>query len=151
MSGGRGPAPKPANRRARTNADPIPTTVLQFHRAEQPDLPETQPTGDPWPAQTVAWWQMWADSAQAAIMTAGDWSFLLDTAPLHARLWMGETTVAAELRLRVAKFGQTIEDRARLRITFADADEKDLKRKPAGQQARETYEGLRVVNGGKAG
>lgn len=147
---GQGPAPKPTNRRARGATDPIPTTTLEFHRAEQPALPPAQPTGEPWPEMTVRWWAMWADSAQAAIMTAGDWSFLLDTAPLHARLWMGEVTVAAELRLRVAKFGQTIEDRARLRIQFADADEKDAKRRPAGSAAREQYDGLRVVNGGKA-
>lgn len=147
---GQGPAPKPAHRRARTNADPIPTTKLEFRRAEQPELPAMAPDGEPWPEQTRDWWAMWADSAQASIMTAGDWSFLLDTAPLHARLWRGEVSVAGELRLRVAKFGQTIEDRARLRITFADADEKDAKRKPAGQQAREQYEGLRVVPGGKS-
>jgi hypothetical protein len=40
----------------------------------------------------------------------------------------GQWTLAAELRLRVAKMGATPEDRARLRITFADADEKDEKR-----------------------
>ena len=41
----------------------------------------------------------------------------------------GQWTLAAEVRLRVAKFGATPEDRARLRMVFADADEKDDKRR----------------------
>lgn len=64
-------------------------------------------------------------SAQAELMTATDWSFLLDTALIHARFWSGDPSVAGELRLRVAKFGATLEDRARLRIMFADADKAD--------------------------
>lgn len=145
---GQGPAPKPANRRVRKGSDPIPQTRLEFRRAAQPALPEVAPDGEPWPQQTRDWWAMWAESAQADIMTAGDWSFLLDTAPLHARLWQGEVTVAAELRLRVAKFGQTIEDRARLRITFADADEKDAKR-PTAPASRSQFGDLRLIDGGK--
>jgi hypothetical protein len=48
---------------------------------------------------------------------------------MHHAMWSkGQWTLAAEVRLRVAKFGATPEDRARLRITFADADEKDEKR-----------------------
>ena len=52
--------------------------------------------------------------------------------------------MAAELRLRVAKFGATPEDRARLRIQFAQADEADSKRpeKRAGGSRRE---GLRLA------
>lgn len=46
--------------------------------------------------------------------TETDWSFLLDTAYLHALYWKGDFRVAGELRLRVAKFGATPEDRARL-------------------------------------
>jgi hypothetical protein len=68
-----------------------------------------------------------------------DWEFLFDTALLHATAWSSaeraletgekiDTSQHAELRLRVAKFGATIEDRARLRITFAIADEKDAAR-----------------------
>jgi hypothetical protein len=71
---------------------------------------------------------MWARSPQSELFTESDWSELLDTALLHARLWRGEVSVASELRLRVAKFGATPEDRARLRIQFAQADEADAKR-----------------------
>jgi len=56
------------------------------------------------------------------------------------------------VRLRVAKFGATPEDRARLRMVFADADEKDEKRlakQQQGQSARERYGNLRVLPTGK--
>lgn len=147
---GSGPAPKPSNRRARRNADPIPQTVLTFRPGTQPTLPDTRPGGEPWPPATVRWWHTWGESAQAELMTTTDWSFLLDTAVLHARLWSGESASdAAELRLRVAKFGATLEDRARLRIVFATADEADggqgsAKEKPAGER----YANLRVLRPG---
>ena len=121
---GRGPAPKPANRRARTNVDPR-TTILRYIPAVQPALPDDIE----WHPQTCSWWATWADSSQADTFTATDWDFLLDTALMHTCMWSkGQWTLAAEVRLRVAKFGATPEDRARLRMVFADADEKDEKR-----------------------
>ncbi|MEV0608115.1 hypothetical protein AB0I61_17290 [Polymorphospora rubra] len=144
---GQGPAPKPAGRRARRNADAIPQTVLEFRRAPQPILPVFGPGGEPWPDPTVTWWATWGASAQAELMTATDWSFLLDTALLHARLWAGEVSVAPELRLRVAKFGATLEDRARLRIVFADADDADGGKgaAPAAQAAKERFGNVRLL------
>ena len=87
---------------------------------------------------------MWADSPLADDFTSTDWSELLDTATLHARLWMGVASVAPELRLRVAKFGATPEDRARLRITFAQADEAEEKR-PVTWSARERRGSLKAL------
>jgi hypothetical protein len=122
---GNGPAPKPANQRARRNKDPIPQTVLRFEPAEAPDLPDDID----WHPRTVEFWEMWKSSPQADNFTATDWSFLLDTALMHHAMWSKQQwTLAAEVRLRVAKMGATPEDRARLRIVFADADEKDEKR-----------------------
>ena len=141
---GRGPAPKDPNRRARRNADPVPLRVIVAEPVAQPDLPTFHVEEDgelvefAWPAMTQNWWQMWGDSPLSDEFTASDWSFLLDTALLHAKMWNGNAGAAAELRLRVAKFGATPEDRARLRITFAQADEADEKRnKPQGGSARE--------------
>lgn len=128
---GRGPTPKPADSRARRNKDPQPIRVIHAEPVEQPSLPtfEVERDGEltefVWPARTVEWWQMWGASPLSAEFTSTDWSELLDTALLHARFWSGDTKVAAELRLRVAKFGATPEDRARLRITFAQADAAD--------------------------
>lgn len=147
---GRGPAPKPAERRARgggPSRDPFPTAVLNLQPAPQPKLPPKRPNGQLWPGQTRKWWRMWGENAQAPAFTAEDWSELLDTAVIHARLWgEGDVRVAAELRLRVAKFGATPEDRARLRITFAAADRADTPEKPVEESpARERYGDLKVA------
>lgn len=140
---GRGPAPKPSSRRARGNKDEQPTTILRFEEAEQPKLPE----GFPWPDATLEWWKLWADSPQAEHFGSTDWSFLLDTALLHAHLWgNGDTSVLPELRIRVAKFGATPEDRARLRMQFAEADEADGRRPNRVKSARERRGDLKVVD-----
>lgn len=143
---GQGPAPKPASRRARNNKDDKPTTVLRFEAASAPELPEDIE----WHARTRDWWVTWADSPQADHFTSTDWSFLLDTALMHHAMWSkGAWTLAAEVRIRVSKFGATPEDRARLRMVFADADEKDEKRaRTTG--SRERFQGLRVVEDTKA-
>jgi hypothetical protein len=88
---------------------------------------------------------MWGRSAQSELFTESDWSELLDTALLHARLWRGEVSVAPELRLRVAKFGATPEDRARLRIQFAQADEADSKRPTSVSAATDRFGKLQAV------
>jgi hypothetical protein len=120
--------------------------VLTATPVTQPELPdfdvdvkvdgEVIPQRFRWPEQTRDWWQMWADSPLSADFTSTDWSELLDAAVLHARYWKGDVKVASELRLRVAKFGATPEDRARLRIQFAAADEADEKRSVAGSSSR---------------
>src|SRR5690554_4129965 len=116
---GRGPAPKPPGRRAGKSRDPIPLRVIRAEPSPAPALPEDVD----WPRRTREWWAMWCRSPLSSEFTEADWDFLLDTAMLHARFWSGDVQVAPELRLRVAKFGQTPEDRARLRIQFAHADE----------------------------
>lgn len=153
---GRGPAPKDPTRRARRNSDPVPMRVIEAKPSSQPDLPETFPmlmkqgfdtvvVAMVWPAETLRWWRMWAESPLSADFTETDWSELLDTARLHAEYWTGRTGVASELRLRVAKFGATPEDRARLRITFAAADEADEKRAAPKSSARDRRGPLKAV------
>jgi hypothetical protein len=137
---GMGPAPKDSSRRARRNKDPHPQTILRFEQAAAPDLPtfEVEKDGElvewKWPARTSEWWATWKKSPQAEHFSSTDWQFLLDTALIHARFWLGDLSQAAELRLRVAKFGATLEDRARLRMQFAQADEADGRR-PEGARA----------------
>lgn len=147
---GRGPAPKDPSRRAGHSKDPIALRVLTAEPVEQPPLPsiEIEDDGDlvefHWPARTIEWWTMWRDSPLSADYTAVDWSELMDTAFLHARFWRGDYKLASELRLRVAKFGATPEDRARLRITFAQADAAE-EEKPQRQSARERRGHLKSV------
>lgn len=140
---GMGPPPKPAGRRARTNSDPIPQTVLRFEQASAPPLPP-ELSEDP---RVIRWWETWIASPQAEHFAATDWLFLVDTAYIAQAFYDGDLKQAPELRLRVAKLGATMEDRARLRLVFAEADEKDAKR-PAVQASRSRYADLRVLPGG---
>lgn len=154
--GGRGPQPKDPDKRVRANKDPIGSTVLRFEESEQPELPEfdvqVEQDGEivsrkfDWPESTRRWWRMLGEAPQAEHLGSTDWSFLLDTALLHAAVWgRGEMKYLPELRLRVAKIGATPEDRARLRMQFAQADEADSKRDTSGASARERRGQIRVI------
>jgi hypothetical protein len=129
----RGSAPKDPSEVIRRNK-PQQITVLQADGfVYGPDLPEKfvhtewHPKEGPetsvhdWPEQTRIWWDVWRRSAQAAVMGETDWCFMLETAVLHAMYWMGDhrTSLAAEIRARVAKFGATPDDRQRLRVAVS--------------------------------
>lgn len=116
--------------------------VIEAEPQPQPDLPAE---GD-WHPMTFRWWKMWGESPLSDTYTANDWSELMDTALIHSRFWSGQVALAGELRIRVAKFGATPEDRARLRITFAQAEQADSKRTTA-KPAKRTYGDLKVVGG----
>ena len=121
---GRGPAPKdPAERRRRNLPDEL-TVVTADGETHGPDLPDSME----WPSATREWWETWRRSAQASTFTETDWSFLVDTAVLHAEFWLGDRKSAPELRLRVAKFGATPEDRARLKIAVGEPGSKPAPR-----------------------
>ena len=137
---GHGPPPKDPSTRRRRNADPVPTIVVSDDgEIRGPELP----AGYEWPVQTRSWWETWRSSPQSQSFTDTDWGFLLDTALLHAELWAGNGSVAAELRLRVAKFGATPEDRARLRIQVTEPADG----KPAAKKTSR-YAHLRAVKQG---
>lgn len=106
--------------------------------AEQPLLPADVD----WHIQTIAWWHKWRESALSKDFTSMDWDYLLDTAMVHTRFWNGDQKAAAELRLRVANFGQTPADRARLRIQVITADETQAKAdaRKSGPASRGKYD-----------
>lgn len=144
--GTRGPSPKSKNRRARNNTSDSPVTILRFERVEQPPLPEIE--GLEWCDATKKWWSMWSESPQAEHFGATDWSFLLDTALIYEDIW-GHFNFdrLSELRTRVAKFGATPEDRARLRMQFAEADELDGRRQHVDEtSSRDRRQGLKVID-----
>lgn len=133
---GRGPAPKDPAERRRRNKPAAPATVLvSDDEVRGPELP----AGYDWPAPTREWWETWRSSPQATTFTDTDWGFLLDTALLHAELWAGNAGAASELRLRVAKFGATPEDRARLRMSIEEPEQASSKPKGA------RYSHLKVI------
>lgn len=123
-----GPLPKDPETRARGNPERVPFKLVEIPNVEQPDLPEYfryEGRKIKFPARTVEWWAQWNGSPLAQGFTDHDWSYLLDTAVLHAQFWLGlgSVRIAGELRNRLAKFGVTPADRARLRIMFVTADE----------------------------
>lgn len=130
---GRGPLPKDASTRVRRNKGGANLRVIEVQPTAQPELPTRYKTRDDedgsftdiidWPMATVEWWGMWADSPLSTEFTQSDWEELKMAALLHAEFVEGNYKLAAELRLRTAKFGTTPEDRARLKIQFALADE----------------------------
>lgn len=141
---GRGPAPKDPSRRGGHS----PGTAFRVVAAEpcaQPPLPATMPGGDPWPDETLRWWSDWSASPLATEFTTADWSFLTDTALVHGRMWSGDGKAAAELRLRVDQFGMTPTSRARLRITFAQANEADERQGTRTSSARTRHADLRLA------
>lgn len=157
---GRGPQPKDPSKLAGHGAAKsrmAGMTVYISDPVSQPELPEfdvqvSEKNGDlisqtfVWPEATRRWWATWGAEPMARDFTATDWDFLLDTALLHAKVWgEGDLKLLPELRLRVAKMGATSEDRARLRITYAQADEADEKRTRTKSSARERRGPLKAV------
>lgn len=110
---GRGPAPR--LERARETDTKRRASELQRLAPDGELRGRDLPEGD-WHPRTVAWWDTWRRSAQAQTFTDTDWDFLTDTAFLHNQMAQGDAGLAAEIRIRVAKFGATPEDRMRLKI-----------------------------------
>lgn len=135
---GRGFAPKDAKN----------VKTVAYTPSAQPQLPLTMPDGSPWPDETVAFWRALGEYPLSDDWTLIEWLYHLDTAVLHGEFWLtGKATYASELRLRLAKIGATAEDRARLRIAFAHADEAEDRRegKPPKPDARSQFGSLRSV------
>lgn len=145
---GRGPAPKPASRRARANKDSVAGNVFEIHPEDPYGLPmDLLPDGDEWHPATLRWWKRWCDSPLAQNLPAVDWSELEACAVLHHEYMRKRTfTLASELRLRMAAYGATPADRARLRYSVATADEKDERRSKVAPE-RQTFRPLKAVDG----
>jgi len=121
---GRGPAPQSEHTRDRNNEQI--TKLVSDGKTRGRALPRgilTDKNGEKilWHPMTVKWWNHWRKSPQAVrMMTEPDWDYLLDTARIHHEFWTsGRWELAAELRLRAAKFGATPEDRSRLRVEIS--------------------------------
>jgi len=121
---GRGAPPKAQHQRARDTARRIDARAIQVpdrpYDGQVPELPARD-----WTQATLEWWAAWTRSPQAHLFTATDWQFLIETAFIADAFYTGNMIVASELRLRMAKFGATPEDRARLRLQFVPPDESE--------------------------
>ena len=133
---GRGPAPKEVRSRARATAqrEAELTEVEADGELYGPELPEgVLPDGASWHPRTVALW----DSLRSLPLLKNEldlgWEFLLDTALMHHTMWSkGRWEFASEVRLRLAKFGATPEDRMRLKIKVTTPTDETKRPAPAG-------------------
>ena len=113
---GRGPAPKA--QRSRDRDTPVFDRLADSGEVFGRPLPDgVLPDGESWHPQTLKFWE----SLRAFPLLKDEpeigWQFLVDTALMHHIMWTkGRWEFASELRLRVAKYGATPEDRMRLKI-----------------------------------
>lgn len=126
---GRAPAETRASKKKRPENETIESPVSP-NGYELPEGLMTDRHGDPldWHPATKMWWENWRQSPQSTkMMTNPDWDFLLDTALMHHAMWTYKKwELASEVRLRVAKFGATPEDRARLRLEIHNNGERSV-------------------------
>lgn len=120
---GRGPAPKAS--RARKRDEPETAVLVDDGGLRGPALPEgVLPDGEDWHPQTRALWDALRRNPLLADEPDLGWQFLVDTALMHHTMWQkGRWEFASEVRLRVAKYGATPEDRQRLKVKIATPDQ----------------------------
>ncbi|MDG4792690.1 hypothetical protein [Micromonospora sp. WMMD1082] len=127
-------APKPEGQRRRRNAPTHGETVLPADDGtlRGPELAELT-AGREFRAETVAWFDDWRRSPQAAIFERTDWRRLATLAPIVDAYWRRPSAAAlSEIRMNEERLGATVVDRMRARMRIesdAEAAEGDL---PAG-------------------
>lgn len=145
---GRGFAPQERNGRGKAPKLPM-RELADTGEMHGPELPDgVLPGGEDWHPMTRALWDSLRRSPLLAEEPELGWVFLIDTALMHSVMWSkGKWEFASEVRLRLAKYGATPEDRLRLRLkitTPADQD-KPTEATPAETAARRRS--LRIADG----
>lgn len=124
---GRGPAPKPANLRQRTNKKAGHATI---EAPENPDVPVIpNPDGRTWHPMTLASWARAWESPMATQWLPTD----VDGLARLAVLWdefakEPKVTTLAEIRQQESRFGLSPLDRSRLQWEVARGEEAEKKR-----------------------
>ncbi|MBD0739848.1 hypothetical protein BGM09_10470 [Streptomyces sp. CBMA29] len=113
----RGPAPK--DNAVRRNAHPHATELPAVAQPGR-ELPRALGITT---AGAKRFWKTWSTAPQTARWAETDWAELEVTTKLVDALYLGDLKLASEIRMRVAKWGATTEDRARLRMKFEDQPE----------------------------
>ncbi|GAQ55225.1 hypothetical protein [Streptomyces acidiscabies] len=115
----RGPAPKDNAQRRNTHQH-----AQKLPAEPQPGRELPKGLGITTPG-AKRFWKTWSTAPQTAAWAETDWAELELTAKLVDGLFKGDLKLAGEIRQRVAKWGATVEDRARLRMTFDKPDESE--------------------------
>lgn len=102
-------APKPDDQRRRRNAPTHGETVLpRDGEVRGPELTAGRPFGP----ETVAWFDTWRRSPQAAVFEATDWLRLATLAPIVDAYWRRPSAAAlSEIRMNEERLGATVADR----------------------------------------
>lgn len=141
--GTRGPTPK--ENAVRRNEHEYAVELSPEAQPGRP-LPKTLPVST---AGAKRFWKTWSESPQSATWMETDWAELEITTLLVDELYKGETKLAGEIRQRVAKWGATNEDRARLRMKFEKQPEEDPESPSKGSEVPDMdddlYKRLRAV------
>lgn len=117
---GRGPAPKPAHLRQRTNSKPV-TQIEAPTGGDVPEIPN--PDGRQWhPLTVAAWGHAWA-SPMASQWIETDVDALGRLALLWDALYSGSILAMSEIRLQEQRFGLSPLDRSRLQWEVSKAEE----------------------------
>jgi hypothetical protein len=112
----RGPSPKPNAQRRNLHPG-----AQELGTAAQPgrELPKALGITS---AGGKRFWDTWSKAPQTEHWLSTDWAELEITVKLVDEYFKGEFKHAAEIRQRVAKWGATVEDRNRLRMTIETED-----------------------------
>nr|WP_190129103.1 hypothetical protein [Streptomyces mashuensis] len=87
-------------------------------------------------------WKTWSSSPQTQHWAETDWAELEIAVKLADAFFLGDTRVAGELRQRVGRWGATVEDRARLRMSLdqqAREEHEDVQQAPRGVTSIDRY------------
>lgn len=119
-----GPPPKDPGERRRRNADPLEGHGVVLPPEDQPDRPDMPVHPDHpaelWRPETVAFWDVMADSPQAKLWGSTDWHHLKETLVVYDR-WVRSTgteyvNLERAVRARTGLMGYSHGDRLRLRM-----------------------------------
>jgi hypothetical protein len=96
-------------------------TVSDTGQLAGPELPSgVLTTDEAWHPRTVAFWEELRKHPLMQNEPGLSWQYAIDIARLHHQMWQHDQfQLAAEIRLRVAKFALTPEDRQRLKVRIA--------------------------------
>ncbi len=131
---GRGPAPKPAHLRQRTNSRPVTAITAPEGDVEIPAIPN--PDQREWHPLTLAAWEHAWQSPMSSQWLDTDVDALGRLAILWDALYNGTIAAMAEIRLQEQRFGLSPLDRSRLQWEVARGEEADRRKpKPAPKRA----------------
>lgn len=141
--GSRGPAPK--SNPVRRNKHEYATQLSKESQKGRP-LPKYLPITT---AAAKHYWKMWSESPQTAEWLETDWEFLAQTTLLVDSYYKEpKPSTAGEIRQREGKLGGTVEDRARLRMTFEKPKDEEASAQEAAERlVSDTEDFLKAFGG----